>query len=249
MEQRRLGSVGPMVSPIGFGAFKIGRNEQTKYGTSYDLPDEATVIRLLNEVLDMGINYIDTAPAYGVSEERIGRAIAHRRDEFSLSTKVGELFRDGVSIYDFSRSAIEHSIERSLNRLRMDVLDVVYLHAHGDDLAIMAETDAIETLQRLRQQGLIQQIGLSAKTAAGARAALDWADVIMVEYHLEDRSSEPVIVAAHNAGIGVVVKKAMASGKLPAREALRFVLDNPGVTSVVIGTLNANHMRDNLRMA
>ncbi len=246
MDQRRLGRTGPLVSPLGYGAFKIGRNEQTKYGSDYELPDEAAVSRLLNGLLDLGINYFDTAPAYGQSEERIGRAIAHRRAEFTLSTKVGELFENGKSTYDFSQSAIEHSIQRSLQRLRTDILDIVFIHAHGDDLAILEQTAAVPTLQRLRDAGLIRQIGMSAKTIAGAHASLDWADAIMVEYHLDDRSAEPVIAAAAKAGIGVVVKKALASGKLPAKDALQFVLNNPAVSSIVIGTLNLEHMRANL---
>ncbi len=246
MDQRRLGRTGPLVSPLGYGAFKIGRNEQTKYGSSYELPDEAAVLRLLNGLLDLGVNYFDTAPAYGLSEERIGRALAHRRAEFTLSTKVGELFENGKSTYDFSQSAIEHSIHRSLQRLRTEVLDMVFIHASGDDLAILDQSDAVSTLLRLREAGLVRQIGLSAKTVAGARASLDWADVVMVEYHLEDRSAESVIAAASEAGIGVVVKKALASGKLPANEGLQFVLSNPGVSTTVVGTLNLDHMRANL---
>ena len=249
MDQRRLGRHGPLVGTIGFGAFKIGRNEQTKYGTEYPLPDEEEVSRLLNGLLDMGVNYIDTAPAYGLSEERIGRAVAHRRGEFTLSTKIGEVFENGVSTYDFSATAIEHSIERSLKRLRTEVLDVVFIHANADDLATVRETPAVTTLQRLRDRGSVRQIGLSAKTVTGAREALGWADVIMVEYHLEDSSQEVVIAAAHAAGVGVVVKKALASGRLPPAEGLRFALGNPGVTTTVIGTLNANHMRANLELA
>ncbi len=246
MDQRRLGRAGPLVSTLGYGAFKIGRNQQTKYPRHYELPSDQEVSRLLNGVLDLGVNYIDTAPAYGLSEERIGRAISHRRREFTLSTKVGENFADGQSSYDFTRSAIEHSVHRSLERLRTDVLDLVFIHANSDDVAILTQTDAVETLQHLRDQGLIRQIGFSAKSMAAAELALEWAQAIMVEYHLEDRSAEPVIVAAESRGIGVIVKKALASGKLPADVALRFVLSHSGVTSAVVGTLNLDHIQANL---
>ena len=80
------------LSPIGFGAFKIGRNEKTKYSGDYSLPDQGAVNALINGIADLGINYIDTAPAYGLSEERLGVALAGRRDEFVISTKVGENF-------------------------------------------------------------------------------------------------------------------------------------------------------------
>ena len=126
-----LGRTGLPVSRIGFGAFKIGRNQKIKYPNAYDLPTDRDVASLLNGVLDLGINYIDTAPAYGCSEERIGQAIAHRRAEFVLSTKVGELFADGVSSYEYSGAAVRDSIRRSLLRLRTDVLDIVFIHSNG----------------------------------------------------------------------------------------------------------------------
>jgi len=239
MDERRLGRNGPLVSTLGYGAFKIGRNEKTKYDVAYALPDQAAVSRLLNAMIDLGINYFDTAPAYGLAEERIGVAISHRQHEFTLSTKVGETFENGDSTYDYSRTAIEQ-------RLKTDVLDLVLIHAHSDDLAIQSQTDAISTLQRFKASGAIKQIGLSAKTVAGARKALEWADVLMLEYHLQDQSAEPVIADAAAAGIGVVVKKALASGHLAAAQALQFVLGNPGVCTAVVGTLNVDHMRANL---
>lgn len=249
MDQRRLGRSGPLVSLLGYGAFKIGRNQQTKYAASYDLPTDSEVARLLNGVLDLGINYIDTAPAYGLSEERIGRAIGHRRTEFILSTKVGESFDNGRSTYDFSSQSIVASVQRSLQRLRLDVLDIVFLHANSDDLAIATSTDAVSTLRQLRDRGLIRQIGFSAKTIAGANAALSWADVMMLEFHLADRQMEQTITAAAEIGIGIVVKKALASGNLSVQDALRFVTTFPGVTTTVVGTLNLDHMRANLEAA
>jgi aryl-alcohol dehydrogenase-like predicted oxidoreductase len=243
---RRLGPAGPLVSPLGFGAFKIGRNQKTKYGQPYELPSEAEVSHLLNGLLDLGITYFDTAPAYGVSEERIGNAIAYRRREFTLSTKVGETFENGESTYDFSKPAISASVARSLQRLNTDVLDAVFLHSPGDDLAILDQTDAVPTLIRLRESGAVKAIGLSAKTPQGALAAFDWADCLMLEYHLHDRSHEAVIAAAAQRGIGVVVKKGLSAGHLPAEDAIRFVLANPGVSTMVVGSLSLEHMQANL---
>ena len=164
MDQRQLGRNGPWVSVLGFGAFKIGRNENTKYGTSYPLPNLEDVAKLLNSVLDLGVNYIDTAPAYGVSEERIGKTISHRRSEFVLSTKIGEVFQNGISTYDFTRGGIEKSVKQSLTNLRTDLLDIVFIHANASDLQILNETDAVETLLQLQESGLIRCVGLSAKT-------------------------------------------------------------------------------------
>lgn len=225
---------------------KIGRNTGLKYPRPFVLPSDAEVSRLLNGVLDLGINLIDTAPAYGLSEERIGAAIGHRRAEYLLSTKAGERFEGGTSTFDFGGASIRASVAASLRRLRTDHVDILLLHSDGRDVAIQAETDAIETLVALRAEGVARRIGLSGKTPEGARAALAWADVLMVPYHLEDRSHEVVIAEAAAAGVGVLVKKALGSGRLPVDDALRFALANPGVSSVIVGSLNLEHLRENL---
>lgn len=249
MNRRHLGRTGLDVSELGFGAFKIGRNVGTKYSAGYDLPDDAAVARLLNGVLDLGINLIDTAPAYGTSEERIGKMLSHRRREFLVSTKVGETFENGQSVYDFSGAAIISSVHRSLKRLGRERLDLVFLHSPGNDLELMTQTDAVSTLCDLRTQGLIGAVGLSGKTVAGARAALEWADALMVEYHCEDVSHSAVITEAQNRGVGVIVKKGLASGRLPANDAIPFVLAQAGVSSLVIGGLSLEHLRVNVALA
>jgi aryl-alcohol dehydrogenase-like predicted oxidoreductase len=238
-----------MLSPIGFGAFKIVRNQGIKYAQGYALPSEDEVSRLLNGVLDLGINYIDTAPAYGLSEERIGTALAARRGEFIASTKVGEKFENGRSQFDFSERGVRESVMKSRERLGREVLDLVFVHSSGDDLNVLRNTDVVQTLQQLKVEGEIRAIGFSGKTVEGARATLEWADAIMVEYHLDDRAHEPVILEASKRGVGVVVKKGLASGRLPAAEAIRFVLANPGVTSLIIGGLDLSHIQANVAIA
>ncbi len=249
MVNRELGETGLRVSPIGFGAFKIGRNEGIKYPRNYVLPDDETVSTLLNGAIDLGITYIDTAPAYGVSEQRIGSTIAHRRRELVISTKVGESFESGRSTFDFSAAATRNSVQRSLQRLRTDVIDLVFAHSNGRDLAVLEDTDVVATLRALRDEGVVRAIGFSGKTADGAQAALDWADAIMVEYHLENRAHEPVIAQAAAAGVGVVVKKGLASGHLIAADAIRFVLANPGVSSMLVGSLSLEHLEEDVRVA
>jgi aryl-alcohol dehydrogenase-like predicted oxidoreductase len=237
------------ISPVGFGAFKIGRNQKTKYQTTYELPDEREVAKLLNGVLDAGVTYIDTAPAYGLSEERIGLSISNRYDEFVLSTKVGETFDDGRSTYDFSADAVRNSIERSLQRLHTEVLDLVFVHSDGHDQVILNETDVVPTLLELRDQGKIKSVGFSGYTEHGFQASLDWADAIMVAYHLDDTSLTNVMADADHRGRIVIVKKGLDSGKLDPSRAIEFVLSNPHVTSLVIGGLNLDHLRANIRVA
>ncbi|MBS0262470.1 MAG: aldo/keto reductase [Planctomycetes bacterium] len=249
MHASPLGQTKLSVTPIGFGAFKIGRNQNIKYTAGYDLPSDAAVDRLLAGVLDLGITHIDTAPAYGTSELQIGRSLSHRRHEFMLSTKVGEIFENGQSRYDFSEHAVRTSLENSLTRLKTDVLDLVFVHAHGSDVDIQESTDVIPTLQSARKQGKVQAIGMSAKTPAGILKAIDWADVLMVEYHLQDRSCEEAIATAAQRGLGIIVKKGLASGTLPPEEAIGFVLANPHVAGLVVGGLNLAHLQHNVAIA
>jgi aryl-alcohol dehydrogenase-like predicted oxidoreductase len=246
---RPLGRTGLTVSPLAYGAFKIGRNQGIKYPRAYDLPDEQAVDALLNGILDLGVSYVDTAPAYGLSEERIGRAIAHRRDEFILSTKVGETFEDGRSSFDFSGPAITASLHRSLDRLRCEQVDIVFVHSDGRDLEILRRDDTIAAMQAIKQRGLARSIGFSGKTPAGAEAAMDWADVLMVEYSPEHREHEAIIATARARGIGIVVKKGLASGHLDAAQSIRFVLANAGVSSLVVGSLSLEHMARNVEIA
>ncbi len=249
MQSRPFGQTGLRVTPLGFGAFKIGRNEKFKYPQPYDLPDEATVERLLNGVLDLGVNLIDTAPAYGLSEERIGRFLSQRRSEFVLSTKVGERFINSESTYDFSGLAVRASVAESLRRLKTEVIDILFVHSNGDDLTIQQQTDLVPTLQKLKYAGYVRSLGFSGKTPAGAAAALAWADAVMVEYHLQDTSHTDVISSAAERNVGVVVKKGLSSGHLPAADAIRFVLSNAHVGSLIVGGLNLDHWRANAATA
>lgn len=238
-----------MITPIGFGAFKIGRNAGIKYAQGYDLPTVDESDRLLHALVDdLGINYIDTAPAYGLSEERVGRALGARKDVV-ISTKVGETFEKGVSRFDFSVRGVRESLARSRERLQRATLDLVFVHSDGNDQRVLNDTDVVTTLIDLKTKGDVRHIGYSGKTIDGARAAVAWADAIMVEFHLDDQSHSEVIAEAHARGVGVVVKKGLASGRLPAREAIPFVLGDPHVSCMVIGGLSLAHLRENVRVA
>jgi aryl-alcohol dehydrogenase-like predicted oxidoreductase len=245
MVLRALGKTGLKVSPISFGAFKIGRNEKIKYEQGYPLPSEEETSRLLNGVLDLGINLIDTAPAYGLSEQRIGRHISSRRREFILSTKVGETFEHGKSTYDFSARAIAQTFERSLTRLKTGSVDFLFIHSDGREV----EAETIAAIQQAKNQRKTRFIGFSGKTIDSARAALKWADALMIEYHPRDRSHEHIIEEAGKSGVAIFVKKPLASGQIPAREAIPFILKNPHVATLVIGGLNLEHIRQNLQLA
>ncbi len=244
-----VAATGLRVPPLGFGVFKIGRNEGIKYPSGYELPGEDEVARLLNGVLDLGCTLIDTAPAYGISEERIGRHVSARRKEFVLSTKVGETFAAGRSTYDFTAAGVQLSLERSRERLQSDILDIVFIHSPGNDREVLEQTDVLNVLQEYRQRGVIRAIGLSGKTLDGARMAMRWADVLMVEFHPQDTSHQAVIEEAQQQGIAVLVKKGLGSGRFPPQVAIPFVLNQPGVTSLIVGGLNLDHFRANWQTA
>lgn len=249
MDQRPLGHTSLSVSHLGWGTVKIGRNAAVKYPQAFELPGEAEAIAIVHGMLDLGITLIDTAPAYGLAERRLGAALAERRDEVVLCTKVGETFEQGERRHDFSGAAARASLEESLRRLRTDHVDIVLIHSDGRDLEIQRDTDLVETLENLRQHGMTRTIGFSGKTLEGTRAAMDWADVLMCEYTIEDRSHEAIITEAAEAGVGVLLKKVLGSGHLDAEAALQFVLRDapiaPLISSVVVGSLSIERMRRN----
>ena len=108
MQKRALGSTGIDVSVLGLGTVKIGRNQQVKYPSGFELPDDKSVIELFELARSSGINFIDTAPAYGSSEQRLGELLPDRHD-WVIMTKVGEIFESGQSRFDFSSSGIRQS--------------------------------------------------------------------------------------------------------------------------------------------
>jgi len=252
---RSLGNTGLLVSTLGLGTVKFGRNQGLKYPAGFALPDDTQLRNLLDTARSLGINLIDTAPAYGSSEERLGKLL-HNRHEWVVCSKTGEEFVDGRSRFDFSAAHTRLSVQRSLRRLRTDYLDVVLVHSDGNDEHIIQHSDCFETLQRLKEQGLIRAFGLSGKTRSGGLMALQHADVVMVTFNLQDYSELEVIRAAQKLGKGVLIKKALNSGHVvslpsaadnpttehPTAESLRFVLAQPGVSSAIVGTINAHHL-------
>jgi aryl-alcohol dehydrogenase-like predicted oxidoreductase len=244
MEMRPLGRTGISVSLLGLGTVKFGRNAGVKYPQGFDLPDDARVIAMLEEARSLGINLLDTAPAYGTSEQRLGALLPGRREDWVIASKAGERFESGQSRFDFSPAAIEASVHESLRRLRTDYLDAVLLHSDGNDEVGDRFLPAAERLMRLKQQGKLRATGFSGKTRAGGMHMIDHCDLLMVSYNPGYRDEVPLIAAAAQAGRGVLVKKALASGHAadPAA-ALAEAAGVPGVSSIVVGTLS----RDNLR--
>jgi len=245
---RSLGRTGMQVSLLALGTVKFGRVDGLQYPTAFNRPDDEALITLFKRALDLGITLFDTAPAYGDSEARLGRLLTLTSTPLVIATKVGEAFDGGVSRHDFSASHTRMSVERSLRRLRREQLDVVCIHSDGNDVANIEQQEVLQTLVDLKQAGLIRAIGLSGKSAEGIFAAVRAAlDVVMATVHPGYEAELPAIATAHAAGLGVLVKKAMQSGHAsPA--ALRDAARIPGVSSIVSGTLNPDHLAVNVAM-
>lgn len=256
LKQNALAATGMTVSPIGLGTVKFGRNEQVNYPEKFALPDDQQILELLSVATELGINLLDTAPAYGNSEERLGTLLKNQRAKWILSTKVGEDFIAGKSSFDFTPQAVQQSVERSLKRLQTDYLDIVLIHSNGEDVKIIEENAIFATLAELKQAGKIRSYGMSTKTVAGGLLALQHSDIVMVTHNPTYADEQSVIAYAHANNKGVFIKKALASGHLqkiagaePVLEALQFIFREPGVSSVILGTLNPAHLRYNVACA
>jgi aryl-alcohol dehydrogenase-like predicted oxidoreductase len=249
MVRRQLGHTGFAVSPIALGTTKLGRNTDVKYPARFALPSEQEVTGLFQAALKLGVNLIDTAPAYGDSEERLGPLVENHRDEIVLCSKCGETYENGRSVYDFSAAAIVASVEASLRRLRTDHIDILLLHSDGRDVEILTQTDALDALARLKQSGKARAVGISAKTNAGIIEAARSCDMVMAPFSQKETALADALAEAHDSGLGVLAIKGLFSGHLQARPAIEFVLNQPFIDALVIGTLNPAHLEAATKVA
>ncbi len=219
MRKRKLGRTGLEVSEIGFGALEIGRAWGVPIEGDFAVPTEKEVQGLLDRALELGINLIDTAPAYMLSEERIGRLLSHRRNEFYLGSKCGEYFDGYDSRYDFSRTGTLRFIDTSLKRLQTDHLDLIQIHCGPDEIDTIRRGETLDGMLRAKKEGKVRWVGASCN-ATGARAALESGgyDVLQLPYSLVSREIEGEILSrAASAGVGIIIREPLERGKLTAK--------------------------------
>ncbi|MBI5497336.1 MAG: aldo/keto reductase [Deltaproteobacteria bacterium] len=259
MPHRALGQTGLLVPVIGLGASHLG-----------DAPlEDADAARLLDAALELGVNLVDTARSYAFSEERIGRHLCSRRQEVILSTKVGYAIPGHEN---WTAGCVTAGIERALDVLRTDVIDLVYLHSCSLDVLVRGEcTDA---LHRAVRAGKVRVAGY-----AGDGRALEYAmqsgafGAFQLTCNIYDQSARARLrPAAAERGAGVLVKRPLggAPWRYAARPpeedlaeywdrhramqlnrmglaweelALRFAVHQPGVAAVLVGTRSAAHLR------
>ena len=208
-----LGRTGLEVTQLGYGAMEL---RGAPRGRAVDATDAG---RVLNAVLDAGINFIDTSPDYGMSEELIGEHISARRDEFFLASKCGCLVdppprEPGQVIppHEFTPENIRAGVEQSLRRMRTDHLDLVQFHI-SPSRETLEEHGAVEALQELRDEGKTRFIGMSGTLPnLTDHIAMGVFDAFQIPYSALEREHEASITAAAAAGAGTIIRGGVARG-------------------------------------
>lgn len=228
MEYNVLGKTGLKISRLGFGGIPIQRIEANE------------VRPLMQRLLDYGVNYIDTARGYTVSEVYLGQALEGIRDKFVLATK--SMSRD--------KEHMAQDIETSLSNLRTDYIDLYQVHNPNMEQfqQVMAPGGALEALKEAKAAGKIGHIGVTAHSLEVFAAALeqDWVETIMFPYNIVETQGEALMEKCREKQIGVVVMKPLAGGALEdATLAMRFINQNSAVSVVIPGMATLEEIDQN----
>lgn len=252
------------MSILGFGAGHIGQNDLS----------ERDAEQLLNHALDTGITLIDSARGYGMSEERIGRHIGHRRREFVLSTKVGYGI---LGFTDWTYDCVQAGINEALRIMHTDCIDIV--HLHSCPLGTLQNGDVLRALEDSVHEGKMRIAAYS-----GENDALEWAidsgHFASVQHSInicDQRVIDGALARSHQKGLGVIAKRPVANAPWQFDEcpkgqyteeywwrwktmdldphginwqefALRFAAFTPSVHSCIVGTRDPEHLAQNARI-
>ena len=229
MEYAMLGKTGLRISRMGFGGIPIQKTD-------------AQVTRaLMEELVAHGVNYIDTARGYTVSEAYLGEALCGLRDRFVLATK--SMAR--------TKEAMARDIETSLANLRTDHIDLYQVHNPSlkELEQVCAPGGALEALLEAKAAGRIGHIGVTAHMAAVFERALTlpWVETVMFPYNIVETQGEALMKRAHEQGVGFICMKPLAGGALEdATLAMRFIAQNPDVSVVIPGMCDVREVRQNI---
>ena len=275
LPKRTLGRTGLAVTTLGYGSMELRGAPRARATT-----DEQAE-RILNAVLDAGINFIDTSVDYGVAEERIGTFISHRRSEYFLASKCGCLTGDLVANppprlpgqnnpHVFTAENVVQGVEQSLRRMKTDYLDLVQFHS-SPSKEQLEEHGGLQALQDLQRQGKVRFIGISG-TVPNLKEQIDMGvfDAFQIPYSALQREHETLIEEASRAGAGVIIRGGAAKGG-PGKQAgdfweswqrvgiddlldgmsrmefvLRFTISHPDLDTTIVGTINPDHLQDNI---
>lgn len=229
MQYRILGKTGLKISEMGLGGIPVQRI------------DEESTKTLLHAMVDAGVNYIDTARGYTVSESYLGYALEGIRDKFILATK--SMSR--------TKNEMAKDIDISLGNLRTDYIDLYQVHNPSMEQLeqVIAPGGALEALLEAKASGKIGHIGLTAHSEAVAMKALefDWVETIMFPYNIVETQGEALIQKCKEQNVGFIVMKPLAGGALDdAALAMRFVCANPDISVVIPGMADVQQLEQNL---
>ncbi|MDR3611789.1 MAG: aldo/keto reductase [Ignavibacteriaceae bacterium] len=263
MELRQFGFTGLKVSALGFGAGHIG-----DYNS-----DEKAINKLLNTAVDSGITLFDTARGYGASEERIGRFLSHRRNEIILSTKVGYSI---PGYKDWTKECVIAGINEALKQLRTDYIDIVHLHSCSKE--ILMNNGVIDALEKAKEDGKIKVASYSGENEHLSFAIESGRfGSIQTSINIADQINlDSLLPRAKVKGMGVIAKRPAANAPWRFAEqpsgryveeywnrlkrmnlrldldlqdvALRFAAFTWGVDSVIAGTNNIEHLKENIKL-
>ncbi len=271
-QSTQLGNTGMRVSRLGYGSMGI-RGPRT-WGVR--VVDDSGADQILNAVLDSGINLIDTSPDYGASEERIGRFLSHRRDQYYLATKCGCVYtqqEDHLQLdHVWTREVITRNLEKSLKRLRCDFVDI--LQFHGGHAETLQREGLIQCVQDFKRSGKVRFIGVSTSLPnLPGMIDLGVFDTFQIPYSVLAPDHEPWIQKVSEEGAGVIIRGGIAQGgpdaaiqRLSLNEIwqkanldqlldestsraeliLRYTISNPHCHSTIVGTCDQRHLAENI---
>jgi len=275
MEKRILGKTNLHVTVLGHGAMEI-RGPRIWGGRPVTDKQAETI---LHAVLDGGINFIDTAWDYGLSEEYIGKYIAHRRSEYILATKCGCTWVDcgdhDETPHVWTRDNLRRNIESSLQRMKTDYVDIWQLHNPSPEQVEQEDLPAF--MAEIKKEGKVRHIAISS-TLPHLPVYLKWGvfETFQIPYSALERAHELVIGQVADAGCGVIVRGGVARGEPGAglggkdrweifekakldelcaegesRTAflMRYTISHPGMHTTIVGTLIPEHLTENIKAA
>jgi aryl-alcohol dehydrogenase-like predicted oxidoreductase len=275
MEKRTLGKTGLDVTVLGYGAMEV---RGSRIWNGRPVTDEQAET-ILNAVLDAGINFIDTAYDYGLSEEYIGKYLSHRRNEYFLATKCGctvvEAGDHDETPHVWTRDNLMHNIETSLRRMKTDHVDLWQLH--NPTVEQVEDGKLLEVMREVKDSGKVRHIGISS-TLPHINEYIDWNvfESFQIPYSALERVHENVITRAGQAGAGIIIRGGVARGEpgeglggqdrwetwnkakldelLEPGESrtafiLRFTISHPEEDTNIAGTMKPEHLAENVRAA
>src|SRR5689334_6862878 len=275
LAKRTLGRTGLKVTQLGYGAMEVRGNRI--WGGRPCSDEQAQTI--LNAVLDSGINFIDTANDYGKSEMYIGQFLSKKHDAYFIATKCGCTMTfagdHDETPHIWTRDNLQRNIADSLMKMRMDYVDILQLH--NPDVETTEKNGLVDVLKELQKAGVVRYIGCSS-TSPHLGTYIDWGvfDVFQIPYSALERQHENLITKAAEAGAGIIIRGGVARGEpgqglggedrwskfenakldelLEDGESrtgflLRFTLSHPHCHTTIVGTMNPNHLTENLALA